>query len=166
MPVKIRLARNGKKRFAFYSVVIADSRSPRDGRFIEKLGIYNPNTNPATIDIDFDRAMYWLQTGAQPTDTCRAILSYKGVLYKEHLIRGMKKGALTQEQVDEKFNVWLNAKNTKIQAKIDSLDVKSKKDAEKRQNHEVKARDIKAAAIAKKNAKAVVKEAENNEVAE
>ena len=98
MAVKIRLARHGKKGYAFYHIVAADSRAPRDGKFIEKLGTYNPNTNPATIDLDFEKALDWLQKGAQPTDTCRAILSYKGVLYKKHLLGGVAKGRFLGER--------------------------------------------------------------------
>ena len=104
MPTKIRLQRFGKKGQPFYHVVVADSRAPRDGKFIEKIGTYNPRTIPATIDLNLDRALYWLGTGAQPTETTRAILSYKGVLYKNHLLGGVKKGALTQEQADAKFS--------------------------------------------------------------
>ncbi len=107
MAVKIRLARHGKKGFAFYHIVAADSRAPRDGKFIEKLGTYNPNTNPATIDLDFEKALGWLQKGAQPTDTCRAILSYKGVLYKKHLLGGVAKGAFSETEAEARFNKWL-----------------------------------------------------------
>ena len=103
MPVKIRLSRHGRKKAPFYHIVVADSRAPRDGRFIERVGSYNPITDPATIELNFDRALDWLQKGAQPTDTVRAILSYKGVLLKKHLLEGVKKGALTQEQAEEKF---------------------------------------------------------------
>ncbi|OFY97192.1 MAG: 30S ribosomal protein S16, partial [Bacteroidetes bacterium RIFCSPLOWO2_12_FULL_31_6] len=106
MPTKIRLQRFGKKGFAFFHVVVADSRAPRDGKFIEKLGTYNPNNNPATIDINFERSLHWVKTGAQPTDTCKALLSYKGVIYKNHLDKGVVKGALTQEQADKKFAAW------------------------------------------------------------
>ncbi|MGB0886862.1 MAG: 30S ribosomal protein S16, partial [Vicingaceae bacterium] len=102
MPTKIRLQRHGKKRYAYYHVVVADARAPRDGKFIEKLGTYNPNDNPATIDISFDRSLHWVKEGAQPTDTVRALLSYKGVMHKDHLDRGVTKGALTQEQADKK----------------------------------------------------------------
>ena len=121
MSTKIRLQRHGKKRYAFFHVVVADARAPRDGKFIEKLGVYNPNTNPATIDIDFDRALHWVKTGAQPTDTCRALLSYKGVLHKDHLDRGVLKGAMTQEQADKKFEAWMKDKEGKIEGKKDSL---------------------------------------------
>ena len=121
MSTKIRLARHGKKGKTFYHIVTADSRAKRDGRYIERIGSYNPNTNPATIDIDFDRAMYWVGVGAQPTDTVRAMLSYKGVLYKNHLLNGVKKGALTNEQAEEKFAKWLSEKEAKIENKISSL---------------------------------------------
>ena len=121
MSVKIRLQRHGKKGKPFFHIVAADARSPRDGKFIERIGSYNPNTNPATIVLDTDKAVTWLNNGAQPTDTARAILSYKGVLYKTHLNKGVKKGALTQEQADAKFNAWLDSKDAKIQAKRDGL---------------------------------------------
>lgn len=121
MPTKIRLQRHGKKGYPFYHIVVADSRAPRDGKFIEKLGIYNPNTNPATIEIDFERTLWWYSNGAQPTDTARAILSYKGVLYRHHLNKGVKKGALTQEEADKKFEAWLKQKEEKINQKRDRL---------------------------------------------
>jgi len=130
MPVRIRLQRHGRKGRPIFSIVAADSRSPRDGRFIEKIGQYNPNTNPATIDLDFDSALEWLQKGAQPSDTCRAILSYKGVLLKKHLLEGVKKGALTEEQVDERFDKWLEEKSQKIQDKSAAV-AKSAEDKEK-----------------------------------
>ncbi|MEM9680020.1 MAG: 30S ribosomal protein S16 [Bacteroidota bacterium] len=121
MPVKIRLQRHGKKGKPYYWIVAADSRSKRDGKYLEKLGAYNPNTNPATIDLNIDGAVKWLENGAQPTDTARAILSYKGALLKKHLAGGVKKGALTEEQAEEKFNAWLEEKAAKIQAKSDGL---------------------------------------------
>ena len=117
MPVKIRLSRQGRKRAPFYHIVIADSRSPRDGKFIERIGTYNPMTKPATIDIDRNKAYDWLTKGAQPTDTVRAILRFKGVYYKKHLMRGLKKGALTQEQVDTMWQQWIDAKESKISAR-------------------------------------------------
>ncbi|MEW2921090.1 30S ribosomal protein S16 [Muricauda sp. ANG21] len=129
MPVRIRLQRHGKKGKPFYWVVAADSRAKRDGKFLEKLGIYNPNTNPATIELDVDSSVRWMQNGAQPTDTARAILSYKGVLLKHHLMGGVAKGALTVEQVEEKFKAWLEEKEAAIQAKKDGL---NKADAEAR----------------------------------
>ncbi|EDP98187.1 30S ribosomal protein S16 [Kordia algicida OT-1] len=121
MPVKIRLQRHGKKGKPFYWIVAADGRAKRDGRYLEKLGIYNPNTNPATIELNLDGAVQWLQNGAQPTDTARAILSYKGAMYKNHLLGGVRKGALTEEQADEKFNAWIAEKEGKVQGKVDSL---------------------------------------------
>ena len=121
MPVKIRLQRHGKKGKPYYWIVAADARAKRDGKYLEKLGAYNPNTNPATINLDVDGAVKWLQNGAQPTDTARAILSYKGVLLKNHLAGGVKKGALTEDQAEEKFNAWLEEKASKIQAKADGL---------------------------------------------
>jgi small subunit ribosomal protein S16 len=121
MPVKIRLQRHGKKGKPYYWIVAADARAKRDGKYLEKLGAYNPNTNPATIELDVDGAVQWLQNGAQPTDTARAILSYKGALLKNHLAGGVKKGALTEEQAEEKFNAWLDEKASKIQAKADGL---------------------------------------------
>ncbi|MEM9143656.1 MAG: 30S ribosomal protein S16 [Bacteroidota bacterium] len=121
MPVKIRLQRHGKKGKPFYWVVAADSRAKRDGKFLEKLGTYNPNTNPATIDLNVDNSVKWLQNGAQPTDTARAILSYKGVLMKKHLLGGVKKGAFTEEQAEEKFNAWLEEKQNAITKKSEGL---------------------------------------------
>src|SRR5210317_513000 len=121
MPVKIRLQRHGKKGKPFYWVVAADSRAKRDGKYLEKLGTYNPNTNPATVDLDVDGAVKWLQNGAQPTDTARAILSYKGALLKNHLVGGVRKGALTEEQAEAKFQAWLEEKNSKIEAKSSSI---------------------------------------------
>ena len=121
MPVKIRLQRHGKKGKPFYWVVAADSRAKRDGRYLEKLGTYNPNSNPAKVDLNIDHAVSWLEKGAQPTDTARTLLSYKGVMLKHHLNGGVRKGALTQEQADTKFAAWLEEKETKIQAKKDGL---------------------------------------------
>ncbi|MFT7345342.1 MAG: small subunit ribosomal protein S16, partial [Lentimonas sp.] len=121
MATKIRLQRHGKKSRAFYHIVAADSRSPRDGKFIEKLGTYNPNTNPATIELEFDRTLHWVQVGAEMTDTARALLSYKGILFKNHLLKGVEKGALTVEQVEEKFNVWQESKDATIGKKVEKL---------------------------------------------
>ncbi|MFY0689838.1 MAG: 30S ribosomal protein S16 [Cyclobacteriaceae bacterium] len=121
MPVKIRLARRGRKKRAMYDIVAADHRAPRDGRFIEKLGTYNPNTDPATINLNSDKAFDWLMKGAQPTDTARAILAYRGLMYKKHLQVGVNKGALTQEDADKKFDAWLADKDAKIQGKVDKL---------------------------------------------
>ena len=121
MPVKIRLQRHGKKGKPFFWIVAADSRAKRDGKFLEKLGIYNPTTNPATIEIDVDSSVKWLQNGAQPTETARAILSYKGILLKNHLAGGVRKGALTEEQAEEKFNAWVEQKEGKVEAKKENL---------------------------------------------
>ncbi len=155
MATKIRLQRHGKKGKPFYYIVVADARAPRDGRFIERLGSYNPNTNPATIDINFDKTLDWVNNGAQPTDTCRAILSYKGVLYKKHLEGGLKKGALTEEQVESKFQEWLDQKEGKITGKKTSL-VSAKDEARKAAlAAEAIKKEEKAAAIAAKNAPVV-----------
>lgn len=121
MSVKIRLQRHGKKGKPYYWIVAADARAKRDGKYLEKLGAYNPNTNPATIELNVDGAVQWLQNGAQPTDTARAILSYKGALLKNHLAGGVRKGALTEEQAEAKFNAWLEEKAAKVDAKKDSL---------------------------------------------
>ncbi|HPD94427.1 MAG: 30S ribosomal protein S16 [Bacteroidales bacterium] len=159
MPVKIRLSRHGRKKFAYYHIVVADSRAPRDGRFIERIGSYNPMTNPATIELNFDRALDWLQKGAQPTDTCRAILSYRGVLIKKHLLEGVKKGAMTQEQAEEKFQSWLTQKEAQIQAKVDSLAKSKVETTQKRVEEESKIREARAQEIAKKRAEMAAKEA-------
>mgnify|MGYP003647539367 CR=1 FL=1 len=121
MPVKIRLQRHGKKGKPYYWIVAADARAKRDGKYLEKLGAYNPNTNPATIDLNIDGAVQWLQNGAQPTDTAKAILSYKGVMLKNHLAGGVRKGALTEEQAEAKFTAWLDEKASKVEAKKDGL---------------------------------------------
>ena len=152
MPVKIRLARHGRKKYAYYHIVVADSRAPRDGRFIERIGSYNPNTNPATINLNFDKALDWLYKGAQPTDTCRAILSYKGVLMKKHLLEGVKKGAFDEAEAERRFQVWLNEKEAKIQAKKDKL--QSEKDSKLKATleQEAKINAERAEALAKKKA--------------
>ena len=121
MAVKIRLQRHGKKNFAFFHIVVADTRAPRDGRYIEQIGSYNPNTNPATINLDFDRALAWIKVGAQPSLVCRRILSYEGVLLRHHLDGGVAKGALTQEAADKKFNDWKAQRDAKIDAKVNGL---------------------------------------------
>jgi len=121
MPVRIRLQRHGKKGKPFYWVVAADSRSPRDGRYLEKLGVYNPNTNPATVDINVDASVKWLDNGAQPSDTARTLLSYRGVMLKHHLNGGVRKGAFSAEEAEKKFEAWLEEKQAKIQAKIEGL---------------------------------------------
>ncbi len=121
MPVRIRLQRHGKKGKPFYWVVAADSRSPRDGRYLEKLGVYNPNTNPATVEINVDASVKWLDNGAQPSDTARTLLSYRGVMLKHHLNGGVRKGAFSAEEAEKKFEAWLEEKQAKIQAKIEGL---------------------------------------------
>ena len=128
MPVKLRLQRHGKKGKPFYWIVAADTRSKRDGRFLEKLGTYNPNTNPAQIELNVQSAVHWLQNGAQPTDTTRAILSHQGVLLKKHLLGGVAKGALTEDQAEEKFQAWIDKKQAKIEAK--KSDIQKNKDAQ------------------------------------
>jgi small subunit ribosomal protein S16 len=153
MPVKIRLTRQGRKKRPYYHIVVSDSRAPRDGRFIEKLGNYDPNTNPATIELDFGKSLDWVLKGAQPTDTCRAILSYKGVMYKKHLVEGVRKNAFSDEEADKKFNEWLSGKEAKIQAKISSLEQKNSDSKTQRLEHEAKVNEQRAKAIAKKNAK-------------
>jgi len=121
MSAKIRLQRHGRKKRAFFHIVVADGRAPRDGRFIEKLGTYNPISNPATIDLNLDKAVQWLSNGAQPTDTARAILSYKGAMYKHHLQVGVNKGSISQEEADARFSQWLEDKEGRIQSKRDRL---------------------------------------------
>lgn len=150
MATKIRLARHGKKAYAFYHIVVADGRAPRDGRFIEKIGTYNPNTNPATIEVDFDRAVYWVGVGAQPTDTTRAILSYKGVMMMHHLNGGVRKGALTEEQAKAKFDLWLSSKEAQVESKKLALASASTKSKADRMAAETKAKDAKASAVAAK----------------
>ncbi len=159
MPVKIRLSRHGKKHNAYYHIVVADGRAPRDGKFIEVIGNYNPNTNPATIELNNEKALSWLSKGAQPTDTTRAILSYKGVLYKKHLQEGIAKNALTQEQADEKFQQWLDAKQNKIEEKKNRLAGASVKDKEARLIEETKKKEAKAELIRVKNTPPPVEEA-------
>ena len=152
MPVKMRLARHGRKRYAYYHIVVADSRAPRDGRYIERIGTYNPNTDPATIDLDFDKAYDWLTKGAQPTDTVRAILSYKGVLYKKHLMGGVKKGAFDEAEAEKRLEKWIAEKEAKIQAKKDKLAGEAQAALNKQLEAETKIKEERAAAIAAKNA--------------
>ena len=172
MPVKIRLARKGRKRRPFYHIVIADSRAPRDGKFIERVGNYDPTTNPATINLDFDKALDWLRKGAQPTDTVRAILSYNGVLLKKHLLEGVKKGALTEAQAEEKFEAWMKEKEAKINAQRDGVKKAQEDEATKQLEAERKVNEERAAELAKKQkeaadaAKAEEAEAETEEAAD
>ena len=164
MSVKIRLQRHGKKQKPFYWVVAADARSKRDGKYLEKIGTYNPNTNPATIELNLDSAVKWLHNGAQPTDTAKAILSYKGALLKHHLDGGIRKGALTQEQADAKLAAWLEAKDSKVVAKKDGLST-SKADAKaKALEAEKKVNADRVAAVKKAEADLIAaSEAENAE---
>jgi small subunit ribosomal protein S16 len=168
MPVKMRLARHGRKRYAYYHIVVADSRAPRDGRYIERIGSYNPNTNPATIDLDFDKAFDWLVKGAQPTDTVKAILSYKGVLYKKHLMGGVKKGAFNEDEAQKKLDNWLSEKEAQIQSEKEKLEGDESAAMKKQLQAEAKLREAKEAAIAAKNAElaAEAKAAEKAENAE
>lgn len=147
MPAKIRLQRYGKKGYAYYHIVVADARAPRDGKFIEKIGSYNPNTNPATIEIDREKAVQWLKNGAQPTDTTRAILSYRGVLYKHHLQQGVTKGKITQEAADAKFAAWEAEKQAKIGTKVTSLADAKREESKKRMAAEAQVRETRAAAV-------------------
>jgi small subunit ribosomal protein S16 len=151
MAVKIRLQRHGKKDTAFFHLVVADGRAPRDGAFIEKLGIYNPNTNPATIELNFDSTLKWLMNGAQPSDTCRAILSYKGILMKKHLLEGVKKGALTEAQAEAKFTKWLGEKEGKIVGKKESLVSSHQNAYAEKMKAEKLVKEAKAAKITAKN---------------
>ncbi|MCL1938889.1 MAG: 30S ribosomal protein S16 [Candidatus Azobacteroides sp.] len=150
MATKIRLQRHGRKGYAFYHIVIADSRAPRDGKFIERIGSYNPNTNPATIDLKFDRALHWLTVGAQPTDTVRNILSDEGVLLKKHLLGGVAKGAFNEAEAENKFQAWKNAKQSAVKTAVGKLNeaeraaLKTRLDAEKAVNK------VKAEALAAK----------------
>lgn len=154
MATKIRLARHGKKGYAFYHIVVADSRAPRDGRFIEKLGTYNPNTNPATIELDFDSAVSWMVKGAQPTDTARAILSYKGVLYKKHLLGGVAKGAFSEEEAQARFEKWMTEKASRIDSKTGKIDADKSAAEKARLASEAKIKEEKAKAVAAKKAAA------------
>ncbi len=166
MATRIRLQRHGKKGKPFFHLVAADSRAKRDGKFIEKLGTYNPTANPAVIDINFERTLSWVQTGAEMSDTAKAILSYKGVLFKNHLIKGVTKGALTMEQVEEKFNAWLAAKEAKIEGKKDGLVKNAEQERVARLKAEEAVNAAKAAELAAKNAPVVEEVVEEEVVAE
>ncbi len=166
MSVKIRLQRHGSKGRPFFHIVVADARARRDGRFIEKLGTYNPITNPATIDLNVDSAVKWLNNGAQPTDTARAILSYKGVLYKKHLQGGVAKGAFDEAEAEKRFGAWLESKEQKVQGKVEGL-TKAQSDAKKAAlDAEVKVNEARVAAAAKLEADAKAAEEAANAPAE
>jgi small subunit ribosomal protein S16 len=163
MAVRIRLARKGRKRKAYYHIVVADSRSPRDGRYIEMIGMYNPITNPATIELNFDKALGWLQNGAIPTETCRAILSYKGVLIKKHLLEGVKKGAFDDAEATKRFETWMKQNEEKIEAKKSGLEKSQDDEVGKRLTQEKKINEARAARLAKRQADLAAKaEAEAN----
>lgn len=166
MAVKLRLARHGRKSNPFYYVVATDGRSPRDGKFIERIGSYNPKTNPATIELNFEKALTWLMNGAQPTDTVRRILSYKGVMMKKHLLEGVRKGAFDEAEAEKRFAAWLGQKEAKISNKISGLD-KAKREEEKAKfEAEKKVKEQRAEAIAKKYSDAVKAQAEEAETEE
>lgn len=158
MATKIRLQRHGKKGYAFFHLVVADSRAKRDGKFIEKLGIYNPNTNPATIDINFDKTLEWVGVGAEMSDTARAILSYKGVLYKNHLDKGVKKGAFTAEEADKRFEAWMKEKEAKVEVKRSGLSTAAQKAEADRLKAEKAKNEERAAALAAAAAAPIVEE--------
>lgn len=162
MAVKIRLARRGRKRMAMYDVVVADARAPRDGRFIEKIGTYNPNTPVAAINIDDEKAFQWVMKGAQPTDTVRAMLSYRGILLRKHLQIGVNKGALKQEEADKKLEAWLKDKASSIEQKQKQLDDAAAADKKARLDAEAKVNEARAEALKKKQEEleAAAKEAE------
>jgi len=150
MAVRIRLARRGRKKMAMYDVVVADSRSPRDGKIIEKIGTYNPQTNPATINLNTDKALTWLLKGANPSDTVRAMLSYKGVMFKKHLQIGVNKGAITQEAADARFEAWMQEKEAKLQGNIDTIAEKKAADKATRMAAETKVKEARTEALRKK----------------
>lgn len=158
MATKIRLQRHGRKGYAFYQIVVADSRAKRDGRFIEKIGSYNPNTNPATVVLNFDRALYWIGTGAQPTDTTKSILSKEGVMMKNHLLGGVKKGAFTAEQAEEKFQAWKSGKAAATDAVKSKLAADKAADVKARLEREAEVNKAKAEAVAAKLAAATAEE--------
>ncbi len=158
MATKIRLQRHGRKGYAFYPIVIADSRAPRDGRFIERIGSYNPNTNPATVSLNFERALYWVETGAQPTDTVRSILSHEGVLLMKHLRGGVKKGAFTEAEAQRRFDAWKAQHDKSVEAGIAKNAAKKAEDNKARLEAEVEKNKAKAEAVAKKKAEKIAAE--------
>ena len=171
MATRIRLQRHGRKGYAFYPIVVADSRAPRDGRFIERIGSYNPNTNPATISLDFDRALYWVEVGALPTDTVRSILSKEGVMLMKHLRGGVKKGAFSEEEATKRFNAWKEAKDKKEKSALAASESKKAAEEKARMDAETEKNKQKAESVAKTTAEklaaeeAAAKEALNEEVA-
>ena len=165
MATKIRLQRHGRKNYAFYPIVIADSRAPRDGKFIERIGSYNPNTNPATITLNFERALYWVNVGAQPTDTVRSILSQEGVLLMKHLQGGVKKGAFDEAEAQRRFEAWKNKKQAAVDAVKTSMADKRELAAKKRLEEEQAKNQAKAELVAKKKAEAAAAAAEDEAAA-
>jgi small subunit ribosomal protein S16 len=153
MPVKVRLARHGRKRLPFYHIVVADSRAPRDGKFIERIGSYSPTTIPATIDLDFDKALDWLNKGAKPTDTVRAIFSQEGVLMKKHLLEGVKKGAFDEAEAERRYDIWKKDKELKLKAAQDKVDAVKAEGAKARLDAEAKVNEERAKEIAERVAK-------------
>ncbi|GAB3881624.1 30S ribosomal protein S16 [Spirosoma agri] len=151
MAVKIRLSRRGRKRMAIYDIVVAESTSPRDGRFIEKIGSYNPNTDPSTVVLKSDRAVYWLMVGAQPTDTARSVLSHEGIMYRKHLQVGVNKGAITQDQADDKYSTWKDDKESRKAGAADTKTQTKEQVRAERLEAERKVNEARAEAIAKKN---------------
>ena len=158
MATRIRLQRHGRKGYAFYPIVVADSRAPRDGRFIERIGSYNPNTNPATINLDFDRALYWVEVGALPTDTVRSILSKEGVMLMKHLRGGVKKGAFSEEEAQRRFNAWKDSKDKKEKAYIAKNDAKKAEEDKARLDAEAEKNRLKGESVAKKKAEKLAAE--------
>ena len=158
MATKIRLQRHGRKSYAYYPIVIADSRAPRDGKFIERIGSYNPNTNPATISLNFDRALYWVEVGAQPTDTVRSILSREGVMLMKHLRGGVKKGAFNEEEAQRRFDAWKASHNKAVDAVQAKLNAKADADAKARLEAEAEKNRLKGEEVAKKKAEKLAAE--------
>ncbi|MGC9332335.1 MAG: 30S ribosomal protein S16 [Bacteroidales bacterium] len=163
MPVKIRLARHGRKRIPFYHIVVADGRAPRDGKYIERIGTFNPSDQPATVELDFDRALYWVQKGAQPSDTCRSILSEKGVMMKKHLLDGIKKGAFDETEAEKRFESWMQDKELQIKSERDKIREAKENSVKERFEKEKKVREAKEAAIREQMEK---EEAKRKEVEE
>jgi small subunit ribosomal protein S16 len=160
MPTKIRLQRHGRKGRPVYHIVVADGRAPRDGKFIEKLGTYNPITTPAEININFERALHWVQAGAQPTDTARAILSYRGVMMKHHLLKGVTKGALTEAQAEAKFKKWMEEKEAKINKATSEHDTKVREEKKALMENEIKVKEARLEEINKRKADELKKKEE------
>ncbi len=164
MATKIRLQRHGRKGYAYYHIVVADVRAPRDGKFIERIGSYNPNTNPATVNLNFEKALSWIQTGAQPTDTVRDIFSREGVMMKKHLLGGVAKGAFTAEEAENKFDAWMQNKQKSVEKVKEKLSETAKLTAKQRLEAEKEANKAKAAVVAKKQAEKLAAETPKEEV--